>query len=69
MALKLPKGKLTVLVTGIAGILWMPLYNTTHPIQRAGDDWYGPYVFFVGIALISGLLALIFIQRPGQARA
>ncbi len=55
--------KLAVLLLSVACILWVPGYNAFYPIQRFGDDWYGPYVFYVGVALMAGLVAQSIIRR------
>jgi hypothetical protein len=44
-------------LVGIVGVLWLPVYNANHAIQRPGDDWYGPWLFFAGSFLLLALLA------------
>jgi hypothetical protein len=48
--------KSTLWILGLVGFLWVPGYAEFHPSQRAGDDWYGPYLFYAGSLLLLGLI-------------
>jgi hypothetical protein len=60
--------KLLLLLFGVIGFLWVPGYNAFHPIQRFGDDWYGPYLFFGGMTLLVGLAIHLLWRRFTSAR-
>ena len=63
------KLKLGLWIAGVAATISPLVWAGTHPIQRPGDDWMVPWLFWGGLFCLLSLTVELVTQRRRRQHA